>query len=134
MKGVHACCCPLIVIPSVVQAGIVKIGDFGISKRLNNTNELARTAIGTPYYLSPEICREKRYNFKSDIWSLGCVLYEMCAQKHAFQGSDMRQLVVRILKGSFPPVSKTYTCVQSIHMMCYGTLCHVPLTGNPCTT
>ena len=87
---------------------MLKLGDFGISKRLNNTAELAKTAIGTPYYLSPEICRQKRYNFKSDVWSLGCVLYEMAAQRHAFQGSDMRQLVVRILKGTFAPLGKPY--------------------------
>ncbi len=93
---------------------MVKIGDFGISKRLNNTGELAKTAIGTPYYLSPEICRQKRYSFKSDVWSLGCVLYEMAAQKHAFQGNDMRQLVLRILKGTFAPLAKVYRCVSSI--------------------
>lgn len=47
------------------------------------TCELARTQIGTPYYLSPEICQQKPYNNKSDIWSLGCVLYEMTTLKHA---------------------------------------------------
>jgi NIMA (never in mitosis gene a)-related kinase len=92
----------------VVQSGMLKIGDFGISKVLSNTGELAKTAIGTPYYLSPEICREKRYNNKSDIWSLGCILYEMAALKHAFEASDMRQLVVRILRGSYPPLPRTY--------------------------
>lgn len=47
------------------------------------TCELARTQIGTPYYLSPEICQQKPYNNKSDVWSLGCVLYEMTTLKHA---------------------------------------------------
>ena len=87
----------------------MKVGDFGISKRLSHTRELASTAIGTPYYLSPEICREQRYGYKSDVWSLGCVLYEMTAQKHAFQGGDMRQLVLKILRGVYPPLPRAYT-------------------------
>ncbi len=90
---------------------MVKIGDFGISKVLSNTGELAKTAIGTPYYLSPEICREQRYNNKSDIWSLGCILYEMTAMKRPFEGNDLRQLVMRILKGSVPPIPRSYRCL-----------------------
>ena len=45
---------------------------------------MAKTAIGTPYYLSPEICKQKPYNQKTDIWSLGCILYELATLKHAF--------------------------------------------------
>lgn len=61
--------------------GKVKLGDFGISKILNETKGYANTLVGTPYYLSPELCQEKPYNNKSDIWSLGCCLYEMCMFK-----------------------------------------------------
>lgn len=46
---------------------------------------MAHTVVGTPYYLSPELCEEKPYNNKSDIWSLGCVLYEMCTLSHPFE-------------------------------------------------
>lgn len=60
----------------------MKLGDFGIAKILKNTFDLARTCIGTPYYLSPEICESKPYNNKSDIWALGCVLYELTTLKH----------------------------------------------------
>lgn len=68
--------------------GDIKLGDFGIAKVLNNTDEFAKTIVGTPYYLSPEICQKKPYNHKSDIWSLGCVLYELMNLKHAFEGES----------------------------------------------
>jgi len=67
----------------MTQSGQIKIGDFGIARVLQHTYDCAQTAIGTPYYLSPEICQEKPYNQKSDIWSLGCILYEMCTLRHA---------------------------------------------------
>eukprot|EP00792_Barthelona_sp_PAP020_P006096 TRINITY_DN2906_c0_g2_i1.p1 TRINITY_DN2906_c0_g2~~TRINITY_DN2906_c0_g2_i1.p1 ORF type:complete len:761 (-),score=285.57 TRINITY_DN2906_c0_g2_i1:136-2382(-) len=87
----------------------VAMGDFGIARVLKNTMDCAHTAIGTPYYLSPEICEDKPYNNKSDIWSLGCVLYEMATLKHAFNANSMKGLVARILKGSYPPISSKYS-------------------------
>uniref|UniRef100_A0A9J8CAM6 non-specific serine/threonine protein kinase n=1 Tax=Cyprinus carpio carpio TaxID=630221 RepID=A0A9J8CAM6_CYPCA len=71
----------------LTKDGTIQLGDFGIARVLNSTVELARTCIGTPYYLSPEICENKPYNNKSDIWALGCVLYEMCTLKHAVSTS-----------------------------------------------
>uniref|UniRef100_A0A3B3Q7W9 non-specific serine/threonine protein kinase n=1 Tax=Paramormyrops kingsleyae TaxID=1676925 RepID=A0A3B3Q7W9_9TELE len=75
-----------------------------------HTMELARTCVGTPYYLSPEICENRPYNNKTDIWSLGCVLYELCSLKHAFEGSSLKQLVLRICRGSFKPIASRYSC------------------------
>ncbi|XP_078513394.1 serine/threonine-protein kinase Nek5 [Lissotriton helveticus] len=88
---------------------LAKLGDFGIARVLNNTMELARTCVGTPYYLSPEICENRPYNNKTDIWSLGCVLYEMCTLKHPFEGNGLRQLVLKICQGHFVPVSTKYS-------------------------
>jgi serine/threonine protein kinase len=62
----------------------VKIGDFGISKILSSKSK-AYTVVGTPSYISPELCEGKPYNYKSDVWSLGCILYEMCSLKRAFE-------------------------------------------------
>ncbi|XP_078417137.1 serine/threonine-protein kinase Nek1 isoform X11 [Cetorhinus maximus] len=93
----------------LTKDGTVQLGDFGIARVLNSTVELARTCIGTPYYLSPEICENKPYNNKSDIWALGCVLYEMCTLKHAFEAGNMKNLVLKIIRGSYPPVSVHYT-------------------------
>ncbi|XP_043820266.1 serine/threonine-protein kinase Nek8 isoform X2 [Dromiciops gliroides] len=65
---------------------IVKIGDFGISKILSSKSK-AYTVVGTPCYISPELCEGKPYNQKSDIWALGCVLYELASLKRAFEAA-----------------------------------------------
>jgi NIMA (never in mitosis gene a)-related kinase len=93
----------------LTSKGEIKIGDFGIARVLQHTYDCANTAIGTPYYLSPEICQEKPYNQKSDIWSLGCILYELTTLNHAFDARDMKGLVQKILKGTYPPIPEVYS-------------------------
>ncbi|XP_063248092.1 serine/threonine-protein kinase Nek5 isoform X2 [Prinia subflava] len=88
---------------------VAKLGDFGIARQLNSTTEFAHTCVGTPYYLSPEICENRPYNNKTDIWSLGCVLYELCALKHPFHGNSLHELVLKICRGRFQPVSPKYS-------------------------
>ena len=85
----------------LMSNGLIKLGDFGISRILDRTKELARTMVGTPYYLSPEILAEQGYGFKSDIWSLGVVLYEMTTLKHPFDAGNLHSLALRIMKGDF---------------------------------
>ncbi len=87
----------------------VKLGDFGIAKCLNGTFEKAKTVIGTPYYLSPEIINDKPYDYKSDIWSLGILLYEMSALKMPFEGNNMPQLYMKICTGNYSPLSKVFS-------------------------
>lgn len=88
---------------------VVKIGDFGISTVLRNTQALAKTVCGTPYYFSPELCMSKPYNNKTDVWSLGCILYELCTLKHAFDASNLKALAQRILKGNYAPIPSQYS-------------------------
>lgn len=82
---------------------IIKVGDFGISKVLEATCEMARTKVGTPYYLSPEICLGKRYDHKSDVWSLGVLLYELTTLRYPFTGTSMGELSRKITRGKFAP-------------------------------
>eukprot|EP01060_Flectonema_neradi_P021828 TRINITY_DN2984_c0_g2_i1.p1 TRINITY_DN2984_c0_g2~~TRINITY_DN2984_c0_g2_i1.p1 ORF type:complete len:718 (+),score=117.00 TRINITY_DN2984_c0_g2_i1:83-2155(+) len=92
----------------LTASNVVKIGDFGISTILRNTFALARTVCGTPYYFSPELCQNRPYNNKSDVWAIGCVFYELLTLRHPFDGQNMKQLMQRIIKGTPSPVSTTY--------------------------
>jgi len=78
------------------------MGDFGIARVLRHTVDVARSMVGTPYYLSPEIIEGRPYSFKSDIWSLGVMLYELCALKPPFEGSSMHLLSMKIVRGNYP--------------------------------
>jgi NIMA (never in mitosis gene a)-related kinase len=87
----------------------LRVGDFGISKALESTVAFARTTIGTPYYLSPEICMERPYSFSSDIWALGCVLFELAALRVPFDAQSLQALVQKITRGTPPSIPSTYS-------------------------
>lgn len=82
---------------------VVKLGDFGISKALAG-DDTANTACGTPESMSPEICRGEPYGKKSDIWSLGCILYEMIMLRRPFEASTLPEIFTKICKGEYPPI------------------------------
>ncbi|XP_061778632.1 serine/threonine-protein kinase Nek4 isoform X2 [Nerophis ophidion] len=92
----------------LTKTNIIKVGDLGIARVLENQNDMASTLIGTPYYMSPELLSNKPYNHKSDVWALGCCVYEMSTLKHAFNAKDMNSLVYRIVGGKLPQMPIKY--------------------------
>lgn len=88
----------------LTSSNVVKLGDFGVATVLSHTLACAQTLTGTPYYTSPEICLGKKYNSKTDVWSLGCVLFELATFEHAFNGRSQRQLFENIVNAACPPL------------------------------
>ncbi|XP_078000688.1 serine/threonine-protein kinase Nek2-like [Glandiceps talaboti] len=86
----------------------VKLGDFGLARVLSNDTSFAKTFVGTPYYMSPEQVNHLSYNDKSDIWSLGCLLYEICALSPPFTALNQRALSERIREGKFRRIPSQY--------------------------
>ncbi|XP_063725434.1 serine/threonine-protein kinase Nek4-like isoform X3 [Symsagittifera roscoffensis] len=92
----------------LTRSNLVKVGDLGIARELKE-DEMASTLIGTPYYMSPEIFQNIPYSYKSDIWSLGCILYEMTSLKHAFTAHAFSSLVHKIINGEPPKMPTGYS-------------------------
>merc|ERR1719183_2975233 len=88
---------------------MAKLGDFGLSRILECTADAACTLVGTPYYMSPEVCRSEPYSYKSDMWSVGCILYEMCMLKHAFESTSLLGLVYKIVSEQYDPIPAVYS-------------------------
>ena len=79
----------------------VKIGDFGLSKVMGENSLYAYTHVGTPYYMSPEQLNDGKYNEKSDIWSAGCLVYELARLDPPFTGRTHAELAKSISIGKF---------------------------------
>ncbi|KAL4958144.1 kinase-like domain-containing protein, partial [Aspergillus filifer] len=86
----------------------VKLGDFGLSK-LMASHDFASTYVGTPFYMSPEICAAEKYTLRSDIWAVGCIMYELCQREPPFNARTHIQLVQRIREGKFAPLPDFYS-------------------------
>eukprot|EP00898_Chlorokybus_atmophyticus_P007660 jgi/Chlat1/7896/Chrsp66S07204 len=94
---------------------LVKLGDFGISKVMQNPVECAQTFVGTPYYMAPEIFDGRPYNHKADIWGLGCVLYEMITMQHAFEAPSFNLLAAKVSRAHYKPLPTT--CSKEIRQL-----------------
>ena len=91
----------------LMKNGLVKIGDLNVSKLAKIGK--ANTRTGTPYYSSPEIWIEQQYNNKTDIWSVGCIIYEMCSLYPPFRGTSFINLYNNIQKGVYSPIPDNYS-------------------------
>ena len=87
--------------------GNAKLGDLNVSKVAKKG--LLYTQTGTPYYASPEVWKDQPYNYKSDIWSLGCVLYEMITLRPPFRAENMEGLYNKVIKGQYHKIPSRYS-------------------------
>lgn len=86
----------------------MKLGDFGLSKQMES-HDFASTYVGTPFYMSPEICAAEKYTLHSDIWAVGCIMYELCSKQPPFNAKTHIQLVQKIREGRFAPLPDKYS-------------------------
>ncbi|KAI9844079.1 MAG: G2-specific serine/threonine protein kinase [Sclerophora amabilis] len=86
----------------------VKLGDFGLSKVLQ-AHDFASTYVGTPFYMSPEVCAAERYGHYSDVWSLGCIMYELCMKEPPFNAKTHVGLIQKIKEGRIAPLPNIYS-------------------------
>lgn len=102
----------------------VKLGDFGLSKMIAS-HDFASTYVGTPFYMSPEICAAEKYTLQSDVWSLGCVIYELCAREPPFNARTHYELIQKIKVGKVSPLPPTYSSeLRDVINMCLKTNPH----------
>lgn len=113
----------------IFKDNVVKIGDFNVSKLIKS--DLKHTQTGTPFYASPEVWDNIAYDYKSDIWSLGCLLYEICALKAPFRGNTMKMVYDKVKKGVYDPIPRFYS--KGLGGLIYVCLQTNPLQRPTCT-
>ncbi len=96
----------------LLPSGRLKVGDFGLGRAMSDATAKAFSTVGTPLYMAPEVLRGKGHDAKSDIWSLGCVLYELCMLRSPFYSADstMVALFQRIVAGKYAPAVPARQC------------------------
>ena len=99
----------------LMKNGLLKLGDLNVSKIAKLG--IAQTQTGTPYYISPEIWEEKPYDYKCDIWSVGCIIYEMCTLHPPFRGTSLHELYKNIKNGYYIPISNYSNDIKDIISM-----------------
>ena len=85
----------------------MKLGDL-VYKNFGRDVRTGLTVIGTPYYMSPEVCSNKPYSFESDMRALGCIVYEMCTLKRAFHSNNLLGLVYKIVQETYEDIPTMY--------------------------
>uniref|UniRef100_A0A673K8C8 non-specific serine/threonine protein kinase n=1 Tax=Sinocyclocheilus rhinocerous TaxID=307959 RepID=A0A673K8C8_9TELE len=85
----------------LTKTNLIKLGDYGLAKKLGSEYSMAESCVGTPYYMSPELCQGVKYNFKSDIWAMGCVLFELLTLTRTFDATNPLNLCVKIVQGNW---------------------------------
>jgi NIMA (never in mitosis gene a)-related kinase len=91
----------------LTKDGTLKLGDLNVSKIVKMG--LVYTQTGTPYYASPEVWGDKPYNYKSDLWSVGCIVYELCALRPPFKGTSLENLYKNVTRGVYDPIPSIYS-------------------------
>eukprot|EP00742_Colponemidia_sp_Colp-10_P008843 GILJ01009603.1.p1 GENE.GILJ01009603.1~~GILJ01009603.1.p1 ORF type:complete len:597 (+),score=75.73 GILJ01009603.1:27-1817(+) len=99
----------------ITSSGVVKLGDLGLGRYFSSKTNRAYSVVGTPYYMSPEVINNNGYDFKSDIWSLGCLLYELATLRSPFQTDGVNYyLLGKIIRScQYPPVPETFSTTLS---------------------
>ncbi|EGB12840.1 hypothetical protein AURANDRAFT_18481, partial [Aureococcus anophagefferens] len=98
-----------VLVSPTTKAPNLKLADLGVSRQVSENTQFLRTMYGTPLYASPELCEGRPYNEKTDIWSLGVLLYELCALAPPFGGSNLLGLARNIAAGTYEPLSDHYS-------------------------
>ncbi|GMI43947.1 hypothetical protein TrCOL_g7095 [Triparma columacea] len=98
-----------------------KLCDFGLATELAGTDKLAKTVgVGTPYYMSPELVNNQRYDERSDIWSVGCIIYELAALSPPFDAANQLALAVKINSGKIAKLPSCFS--EELHRSCHWML------------
>ena len=113
----------------LTNSGEIKLGDMNVSKVSKDC--IMHTQTGTPYYASPEIWKDIPYDIKSDMWSLGCVIYEASSLKPPFRAEDMEGLYRKVIKGDFSPIPRSFS--SDLHSIITSLLQVNPSSRPTCT-
>jgi NIMA (never in mitosis gene a)-related kinase len=116
--------------------GTIKVGDLGLGRALSDHTPEAFSKVGTPLYMSPEALKGDGYDMKSDIWSLGCVLYELATLVSPFKEDDLKmfQLFQKIVKGDYSEwggwlLGQCWGSVGAVLGQCWSTVVVCPWVG-----
>jgi NIMA (never in mitosis gene a)-related kinase len=116
----------------LTSKGEAKLGDFNVSKVLQRG--MLHTQTGTPYYASPEVWQDKPYDQKSDIWSVGCVLYEMLAKRPPFKANSMKELYKKVISAKYAPLKPDHSMPIELYILVKMILQPNPRVRPSCNT